>query len=925
MKFHACFPLLLAVVIVLLLETCHISCKQLLQLQEDRPHKKPHSTSECLFGKQHKEFGSTWFPDLGPPFDVMYCIRCECLKVTKDNRISGHVKCKNIAKDCQELSCEDQIQVAGRCCKVCRNDTESLAVQQDSTAVIVTEEEEKSSKHYAALLTNTFYLIHKHDAVNMSTANSLGQTATGRFTLHKKNLYYSFITSAYPLPTRPKLVQFIDNSGNIIEEQQVLPMGSVYQNLTGKVCGVWRRMPSEYRAALKEEKLNVALVWEEYDLRIQGSLMKYGPLTKEIFSSLMVSVENSLNTDSVGTAIVSISNVIPTIHIMVVFTGLLSSKRKLDDTVQLKLFSENKQMILSEGTIVVEKPSAELNIIEYTTTVSSVDLVALAQQRVTLTLSSAKYKEPKIVGKIASRVQCELFQTVLSTSHLTSSGNNKFMQIPNRASGISWMFLDKNSALQYHVVLDGISDVSVNLVTSHHSTLVEDLSSDWMKGSLKYLNPKSLEQLYREELAIHIAKINDNSSTLLQGRLTSKLIADAKDTSNPLLLKRTDTSVPADVFGLVWARIDGECSLNYDISLVGKDIDTQQYELYVEDIPFLAPGAPVARRLLEEFKGPNVEGHTFGLSQLELLRLETGVVFLDVWDKKYGQSVLRTRWEKVSIPENCLPHTTDNSTADNNIPSYRLFNDESEQPEVTKCFHGSVYYEHGTQWTSTLNVCSMCNCNRGVTKCDDIQCPALNCPQKYTVPGVCCPSCHNVTEAVTASNGCSFGGQLYPAGSAWYPYMPPNGFETCTICHCDASNFRVRCGRVDCPPLTCEEKLAFRPDKRACCKICPNKTKTIAFDVTVSDQQDPVKSEREILSAGGCKHTYGGGPYENGKEWHPHIYFHGIERCVICRCKDGSVRCNRKKCTKRSCEDECCKLKTKCIKEKNKEQASTSK
>lgn len=62
----------------------------------------------------------------------------------------------------------------------------------------------------------------------------------------------------------------------------------------------------------------------------------------------MVSVEDSLNTDSAGTAIVSVSNVTPSVHVMVVFTGLLSSKRKGDDTVQLKLFSENRQMIIAE-------------------------------------------------------------------------------------------------------------------------------------------------------------------------------------------------------------------------------------------------------------------------------------------------------------------------------------------------------------------------------------------------------------------------------------------------------------------------------------------------------------------------------------------------------------------------------------------------
>lgn len=39
--------------------------------------------SECQFGKQAKELGSTWFADLGPPFGVMYCIKCECIPVSK--------------------------------------------------------------------------------------------------------------------------------------------------------------------------------------------------------------------------------------------------------------------------------------------------------------------------------------------------------------------------------------------------------------------------------------------------------------------------------------------------------------------------------------------------------------------------------------------------------------------------------------------------------------------------------------------------------------------------------------------------------------------------------------------------------------------------------------------------------------------------
>lgn len=40
------------------------------------------SFAECHFGKELKELGSTWFPDLGAPFGKMYCIKCECVPVS---------------------------------------------------------------------------------------------------------------------------------------------------------------------------------------------------------------------------------------------------------------------------------------------------------------------------------------------------------------------------------------------------------------------------------------------------------------------------------------------------------------------------------------------------------------------------------------------------------------------------------------------------------------------------------------------------------------------------------------------------------------------------------------------------------------------------------------------------------------------------
>jgi hypothetical protein len=38
--------------------------------------------AECHFGKELKELGTTWFPDLGAPFGKMYCIKCQCVPVS---------------------------------------------------------------------------------------------------------------------------------------------------------------------------------------------------------------------------------------------------------------------------------------------------------------------------------------------------------------------------------------------------------------------------------------------------------------------------------------------------------------------------------------------------------------------------------------------------------------------------------------------------------------------------------------------------------------------------------------------------------------------------------------------------------------------------------------------------------------------------
>lgn len=57
---------------------------------------------------------------------------------------------------------------------------------------------------------------------------------------------------------------------------------------------------------------------------------------------------NDSLTDAAGTAIVSISTITPSVHVMVVFTGILSGKRQNDNTVVLRLFAEDKPTAVFE-------------------------------------------------------------------------------------------------------------------------------------------------------------------------------------------------------------------------------------------------------------------------------------------------------------------------------------------------------------------------------------------------------------------------------------------------------------------------------------------------------------------------------------------------------------------------------------------------
>ncbi|XP_030377931.1 dorsal-ventral patterning protein Sog [Scaptodrosophila lebanonensis] len=894
------------------------------------------AVTECQFGKVLRELGSTWYADLGPPFGVMYCIKCECVAIPRKRRIVARVQCRNIKNECPPAKCDDPISLPGKCCKTCPGDRNDTDVALDVPVPI--EEEERNMKHYAALLTGrtSFFLKGEEMKSMYTTYNPQNVVATGRFLFHKKNLYYSFYTSARI--GRPRSIQFVDDAGVILEEHQLEPTLSgtlsVYQNATGKICGVWRRVPRDYKRILRDDRLHVVLLWgnkHQAELALAGKIDKYTALQTELFSSLL---EAPLTANGKpdpqlagagGTAIVSTSSgAASSMHLTLVFNGVFSAEEFADAQLNVRIeLAERKELIFDEVQR-VRKPSAEINVLELSSPVSIQNLRLMSRGKLLLTVESKKHPHLRIQGHIITRASCEIFQTLLAP-HGGESANT-------RSSGLAWVYLNTDGSLAYNIETDHVNTKdrpSISLIEDQGKRAkgkLEDLTPSFnfnqATGSVEKLGPKVLESLYAGELGVNVA--TEHQTSLIHGRLVPRPVADARDSAEPILLKRVEhaQSVSPHAMGMAWMSIDNECNLHYEVTLNGVHTP-QDMQIYLEEKPIEAIGAPVTRKLLEEFNGSYMEGFVLGMPSLELIKLETSVCYLEVHTKHSKELLLRGKLKSTKVPAHCFPIYTDN-----NVPVPGDHNDNHLITAETKCFHSGRFYNESEQWRSAQDTCQMCACQRGHATCEPIKCPAVKCKtaseELVQREGECCATCmpkrssvgselllSNSSDSVQQSKrGCRLGDQFHLAGATWHPFLPPNGFDTCTTCSCDPLTLEVRCPRMVCPPLHCSEKLAYRPDKKACCKVCPEGKQSARGDKTTPNNPNVLQdqavhrsaahSAEEVLAAGGCKVV--NKIYENGQEWHPVLMSHGEQKCIKCRCKDSKVNCDRKRCSRSTCQ-----------------------
>ncbi|XP_077508923.1 dorsal-ventral patterning protein Sog-like isoform X2 [Amblyomma americanum] len=858
---------------------------------EEATRRKLNRQTHCQFGNLTYELEERWRPDLGPPFGVLYCVRCECTPVHRKKRVVARVRCENIKNDCPKPTCDEPVLLPERCCKTC------------------------PGEEFSALLTGR----GSYPTVATTVA------AVGYLTYIKKDLHIGVYHNS-PDPVTSILIT--NEEGYIVQEHEVANKNTFSADSGGgnsQVCAVWSKVPKVYRRLLQKEKLHMALVTVAHpNGLVAGRITQATRLEPEVFSSLMVP-ESGVRETLGGGGVASISPSRTDIHVTVMFNGIFSPTDARDVVVKLSLLAADASTPVAGSEVVLPKIHVSLNVASVKLSLSAEQQRLLVAGKLRMRLTSPDGQR-HIEGPVVVRPTCNIFQAVLTAETANS--------------GFAVLNVNHDGSISYQAYASGLDSAPMVVVLETDSPADNEVRTmaasynppfayHWTNGTFTRGTSQVLEMLLTDDLTF---KVLSEGQSELRGRVKQRLYSDAFLSEAPVLLVPEGNSSAA---GQAWLSVDKSCRLHYSVFVSGLDPAERRLLELLEIAPAFdtRPSARSVQRVLQRITGDELEDTLDEPSAATLHRLSGGSSYLLVTAKsgKFKQVELRGHIRDIRIPETCLPELAQGGGSSGGVavPGYSsdtgAENNEIYRIESNhKCYYDGEVFDDGAQWTARHEACVMCSCQRGRLVCDPVVCPAVQCSNAVILPGECCPTCQDESGGLNATfapsearspHGCFLEGdkKLHLVGSKWHPYIPPFGFSRCAVCTCQPTTLTVECRRITCPPLSCPEKDSYRENALSCCKKCPNVIPMKPQDGDVRTQlhdQGSKKTTKDILSSGGCQFQLQ--VFHNGEEWHPTVQPFGEMKCIRCHCKDGKSRCRRQRCVKLSCpikfqkEDECC-------------------
>ncbi|XP_013412584.1 kielin/chordin-like protein isoform X2 [Lingula anatina] len=234
-------------------------------------------------------------------------------------------------------------------------------------------------------------------------------------------------------------------------------------------------------------------------------------------------------------------------------------------------------------------------------------------------------------------------------------------------------------------------------------------------------------------------------------------------------------------------------------------------------------------------------------------------------------------------------------------------------PTCDECLYERRRFRNGQEFVLPGDPCNRCRCQNGRVTCSKVDCPDLNCVNKRTPPGQCCPVCE--------LRGCSYLGQSYSEGER---FVSPR--DKCQECECRQGE--VRCSRKACPPARCDN-----PGRGDCCDTCSgcnydgvNYSNFATFDSPRDTCErcrcanGYVICTKKDCPATPCQHPaappgqccplcrdclYEGRYFRSGQE-----FADLLDQCKTCRCRQGTVTCTARSCPPVRCanprQGQCC-------------------
>lgn len=857
----------------------------------------------CWLGQEHYKLMEKFSPPLEPNGRLV-CVLCQCVPVTRKGIIQhyGKAKCVNVKDKCPLPNCYDPILLPGKCCKTCQGQ----APFEDTYSLLPKDMEEQFHDFVNGdRQTKTEYKEQRYTALlvgkNVIGAPPVMTKAVAMvYLLVKKEATIQFSMRHAELHN-PKSINFIDGNGNILLEHPLK------QTPDRKFCGEWYNVPSYYLNYIAKKQLYLTITTQNHSNgEIAGIPEHDTSFEHGTFGALLVSpIPRGIG------AYVEFRYSYTTRRKFIDYTvfqdGFLDNKRrKLEYFVTIE---KNTKIMHQDTRRIKYKSNKKARLTGSWKRPNKRERRLLARRKLRLRLTSKG--GTTMIGDITPVLTCQIFQTVLSSSEALSDSLQ-----PLTSVGSAVFQLHDNGQIAYMIRLYNLEQNLVSLTLESAPTrkqgrrVIQDLTrtfrhnvssaNGFAVGIFKKPTAKDLAMFLTGKLYINVGTSYRQISAL-RGKIehtdydsTINIIRDS-----PFILTSLPTS-PTGVAGHAWLTVTDKCILHYQILLSGLRDHSTITALITgkyDSTASLSENA-IYTIIITDFNNGIATGRISDISMEVFHSLDKGTSFIqiDVTGVKKGMV-----FSNLSISNTCWQKRGGNNYNMLLDQGYNKFNVETD----TSCNYEGRIYDDGSSWIPVGNdSCYTCTCHQKKILCDVVICPDLTCKYKVTVPGYCCPKCTTKPPAMlpdinahfqnNSQNGsCYYDGdkRWHQAGTKWHPYVPPFGYVTCAVCSC-MTDGSYDCHRLPCPELNCSKQEAIRVKPNDCCQVCPEKEK---HDNSNQEQADT----DPMLRSNSCK--FGEEEYPDKAKWHPKLSDNEEVACVKCHCKNGKVKCKRKKCTPIDC------------------------